>query len=75
MSTQVYRIVQVSDHCFHVETQRTYLKARPWPWSKKEYGTEFVSAMPIAFPFNNEAHAQKWIDDRRKYPIVVKEVA
>ncbi|MGI4866122.1 MAG: hypothetical protein ACRYFZ_19515 [Janthinobacterium lividum] len=75
MKNDTFRIVQISDYCFHVEKERSYLKYRPWPWSKKEYGTEFVSAMPVPFPFKTEAHAQKWIDDQRKYPIVVKEAA
>lgn len=75
MKNDTFRIVQVSDTCFHVEKQRPYPKPRPWPWSKKEYGIEYVSAMPIPFPFKNQEHAQKWIDDVRKYPVVVKEAA
>jgi hypothetical protein len=78
MATDTYRITQSADHTFHVEKLCTFLKPRRWPWSEKVYEDRFVKVLNkvnATHRFTSEAEAQKWIDDKRKYPIVVKEHA
>ncbi|MDO7885356.1 hypothetical protein [Hymenobacter cheonanensis] len=76
MKEEEYRIVQVSDSTFHVEVAR-YSTYKYWPWSPPVSIVTWKNAgIPgIPFPFKSEEHAQKWIDDQRKYPIVVKHPA
>jgi hypothetical protein len=74
MEEPEYRIVQVADHTFNV--QRAYHSTyRHWPWSSPVPKVEWLPVDRIPFPFKSEEHAQKWIDDKRKYPIVVKQPA
>ncbi len=84
-----YRIVQVGDRAFAVE--QLWLRSIVygiWWWAKAETVEEWLPIgrcpclpgsgipSPPAFPsFATEAAAQKWIDDKRKYPMVVKEPA
>jgi hypothetical protein len=74
MEETEYRIVQVADSIFHVERAYHYT-LRYWPWSKPVAKTRWVVGAGLpdsALPFKSQEAAQKWIDDRRKYPIVVK---
>lgn len=82
MYTGKYRILQAGDNEFVVEALRMVPRERPWPWTKREWVEQWdcarLSAGPMAprVPtFKSEQGAQKWIDDKRKYPIVVKEPA
>lgn len=44
------------------------------PWVKRRWVEEWQSQRFIP-PFKTIEQAQKWIDDKRKYPIVVKQPA
>lgn len=77
-----YRIVQTSDATFEVERQRMVPhEDNFWPWGKKPPVETWESLHPSTMrqvglaPFPTEAAAQKWIDDKRTYPIVVKQPA
>lgn len=72
-----YRIVQVSDSVFNVE-RAYYSTYRYWPWSSPVLVVRWgigAGMMNHALPFKSQEAAQKWIDDKRKYPIVVKHPA
>lgn len=71
-----YRIVQMADHTFVVDRIEEY-NYTPWPWSKPETRRHWarVGCGTVARPFPSQDEAQKFIDDRRKYPIVVKHPA
>lgn len=82
MYTGQYRIVQVSDTAFVVEELRRVPRDGFWPWAKRcwveEWNHARLSAGPLAPfvpPFKSVEQAQKWIDDKRKYPIVIKQPA
>jgi hypothetical protein len=72
-----YRIVQVADGVFNVE--KAYRDTfKQWPWSKPVERCKWIVGAGLpdhALPFKTEAAAQKWIDDKRKYPIVIKHPA
>ncbi|MDB5270246.1 MAG: hypothetical protein JWP58_3286 [Hymenobacter sp.] len=82
--TGEYRIVQTSDYCFMVERAelvRKRLSGLFW-WAKWDYvqvwhrsGKKFFAGGCYPQAFKTAADAQKWIDDSRKYPIVVKQPA
>lgn len=78
-----YRIIQTADESFAVERLvKEYRRAAGWRWWRT---TPVLVWRPSAlkgfggctYPqtFKTEAAAQKWIDDTRKYPLVVKEPA
>jgi hypothetical protein len=82
-----YRIVQVGDTAFVVEENwenvistgslwwKRYTTVDRWiPIGGAPYMRGFPSPPPRP-PFGSEAAAQKWINDKRKYPIVVKDPA
>lgn len=82
-----YRIVQVSTCGFVVEKAWQNVVVTGWLWWKKyetverwlpigkaPYMRGFPSP-PAKHPFRSQAAAQQWIDDKRKYPIVIKENA
>ncbi len=73
-----YRIVQTSDNCFIVEKAHHYTEPGKWPWSKEINCSEWRPALGFPghpFPFPSLEKAEKWVDNQRKYPIVVKHPA
>lgn len=73
-----YRILQTGDNTFTVEKANHFTKPGKWPWSAPVQCSEWRPAGPfrgISFPFNSLEKAEKWINDQRKYPIVVKHPA
>lgn len=87
MYTGKYRIIQHSDVLFGVQELRMVPRDSWKPWVKRRWVEEWEDSAiyieksdsgmlypcPRRFPSPDEA--QKWIDDKRKYPIVVKEPA
>lgn len=82
-----YRIVQVSDNGFVVEESwenivttgslwwKRYKTIDRWiPIGSAPYMRGFPTP-PAKPPFRSEAEAQKWISDKQKYPIIIKEPA
>jgi hypothetical protein len=82
MYTGQYRIVQTGDDSFRVEEMRL-VPIDSWkPWVKRQWVEEWHWATfsghhmaPAVPPFKTIEQAQKWVDDKRKYPIVVKQPA
>ena len=73
-----YRIVQTGDNTFIVEKAHHSVEPGKWPWSAPVTVSEWRSAFGFPgcfFPFKSQELAQKWIDDQRKYPLVVKHPA
>ena len=87
MYTGKYRIVQVSDVSFMVQELRMVVRTSILPWVKQQWIEEWNDTakyiaksdsgmlFPVPKLFASEADAQKWVDDKRKYPIVVKALA
>lgn len=81
-----YRIVQTSDSWYMVEELTRKWVAGAWwqpgQWvehwerSARDDWKDFIPAFgPRCRQFESEAAAQKWIDDKRKYPLVIKQPA
>jgi hypothetical protein len=85
MHTGTFRIVQISDSNFTVEELRMVPRDSWKPWVKRRWVEEwnrvrfglsaFHSMAPLVPPFLSVEAAQKWIDDKRQYPLVVKQPA
>ena len=85
MYTDRYRIVQVKDDAWMVERLRKKPRFGFWPWEKTTWIDEWERsardsfhegvAEPFCRCFPTIEAAQKWIDDYRKYPLVVKDPA
>jgi hypothetical protein len=77
MDATQYRIVQTGDSTFMVERMCLVTVWGKYPWSKHTQGTKWVPAEhpPPTRRFCSQEAAQKWINDKRTYPIVVKEPA
>lgn len=78
MAETQYRIVQTAASTFIIEKLRCFTTPARWPWSASLPGHEWVPAVRIPGqprPFRSQEAAQKWINDTRTYPIVVKESA
>lgn len=80
MYTGQYRIVQVADNLFIVEElcriripRYGFFGFGKTRWVE-EWNRVGAGGRPTP-PLLSEAQAQKWIDDKRKYPIVVKQPA
>ena len=76
-----YRIVQISEPFFVVEELVATHEEGYWPWSKGKIVENWERAFltEVRFyrtsTFLSQQAAQNWIDDRHKYPIVVKQPA
>ena len=86
MKTDEYRIIQVDDERFGVEELDVVIRNERSPFGKRErvetwrptavyvekIGDGFY---PLPRRWPTQAEAQKWLDDHRKYPLVVKHPA
>lgn len=82
-----YRIVQVGANAFVVEEswENVFVTGSLW-WKKFQVIDRWIPigsapymrgfpTPPAKPPFRSQEDAQQWIDDKRKYPIVIKENA
>lgn len=83
MRTDEYRIIQVADEQFGVQELDVIIRNERNPFGKRErvetwqdtavyvkkVGNTFC---PLPRRWPTQAEAQKWVDDHRKYPLVVK---
>jgi hypothetical protein len=73
-----YRIVQTGDNTFIVEKTHHSVEPGKWPWSAPVTVSEWRPALGFPghpYPFPSLERAEKWLNDHRKYPIVVKHPA
>lgn len=83
MYTGKYRIVQTSDYWHRVQELHREARDSFFPWVKRRWVEKWEDTAievkkagggmlyPMSKLFATEAEAQKWIDDKRKYPLVI----